>query len=664
MSDDFDPTRVAWVQDDKDLAHLDEAIIDAIECVIDLETTGLDEHARRDGATNGGYPARIVLASLTLPSQEDQGDPTTWVVPLSHPDSPFAGRWREVIARIATTVLENRVPVVNQNMKFDARWVYAHTRVDLAKLIVWDTQIGSSLLDETTSTRLKERAPAVFDVPRWDDFDLSTPGAAERVPLFDLGLYAARDTYWTWRLAEYQRAEMFLHPSTAQDEPMTSDEVEGARLGQLATWVAMPSVASMTAVEQRGIFLDVEWVNERLASNEEAERALREKLVALYTPVDEEGNELSPSFAPTSNYFRGWTELAVEAGDLVVTSLTNTGKAQWSKEVLGRQARQGREVAALLLEHRTMTKQNEFLRSWLGYVTPFGSVHSTYNIGGAATGRLSSSAPNMQQVTKSLRPAYIPRPGYVIADFDLSQIELRVAAFLSRSVPLMQAFEDGLDLHTILASKITGKAMDDVTPDDRQKGKSANFGLLFAMGVQGFQIYAENAYGVVMTLEEAAIAHETFFTTWTGLREWQDRMRNRAHSIAQVTSPLGRVRRLPDIHSANDHLVGAAERIAINSPVQGMASDIMQLAIAIIEGTLPGSVAMQDVRIVGSVHDSLVAELPEGRWHELTERILWVMTQGVLEPMRALGCDFDVPLAAEATVGTRWSLDDVGRIAS
>jgi DNA polymerase-1 len=272
----------------------------------------------------------------------------------------------------------------------------------------------------------------------------------------------------------------------------------------------------------------------------------------------------------------------------------------------------------------------------------------------------------MQQVTKALRPAFVPRVGYVLGDFDLSQIELRVAAFLSRSRPMMEAFQDGADLHTRLAAKITGKFEGDVTPAERQKGKSANFGLLFDMGTTGFRIYAENAYGVQMSYQEADEVREAFFSTWAGLRDWQDRQRVRARATGQVTSPLGRVRRIPDMFSHDDARVAGGERIAINSPVQGMASDIMQLAIALIEGTVPGhgSQVAPGVRVVGSVHDSLVAELPVDNWKESAQIVLEVMTNLVLEPMREMGCDFDVPLAAEATVGTRWGLSDIGTIQS
>src|SRR6478752_3458046 len=267
VSDDFDLSTVTWAMDEESLGFLCEAIEQCDLVVADLETTGLDEHAVSGGATNGGYPARVALASFTLPTDVVHlGTPTTWVLPLSHPDSPWSGKWRMTLRRVALAIQEADRPISNHNVKFDARWVYAYTWVDLSRQIVWDTQMSSHLLDENSSTKLKERAPQTFGVPPWDEFDLSKPGAAERVPLFDLGLYAARDTYWTWRLHEYHRTAMFLG-EFVDERPEAPEEIESARLGRLAVWCAMPTTATLTAIEQRGFLLDTDWTQGELADH-------------------------------------------------------------------------------------------------------------------------------------------------------------------------------------------------------------------------------------------------------------------------------------------------------------------------------------------------------------------------------------------------------------
>lgn len=690
MSEDyFDPESVAWVLDGEALGHLKEAIYTCTEVVIDLEMTGLNEHATRD-TPGWNYPARIVLASITLPHEGDsfyERKPTTWVVPLSHPHSPFLGRWVRVMSFIASNIKVAGKPVINQNMKFDSRWIFAHTGVDLAPQIAWCTMQGSHMLDENSSTRLKERAPKVFGVERWDDFDLSTPGAAERVPLFDLGLYAARDTFYAWGLAEFQRKIMFLHPETRDTEPEGPGEVEDARLGKLATWCTMPMVSALTSVEQRGMRLDVSWVHAKIAEHEDEAAQLKEKLVSRYPQAGLDPADAS--FAPTSHWFRAWTEAACDAGDLRVTAMTPGGQPAWGKSVLLRLARAGSEVADQLLAYRGHVKKLEYLRSWLGFVTPRGFIHTTYNCARVVTGRLSSDSPNIQQVTAELKPAYVPsRRGYVILDFDYSQIELRIAAFISRCEVMLQAFREGKDLHSMLALKILQighqhdraralergdrqrlaelqkeLTLDDVTPPARQAGKSANFGLLYMMQWYGFQQYAETVYGISFTEDEAQMVFQAFYEQWTGIGPWHERTIAKAMATGQVVSPIGRVRRVPGIHDGSDRLELMAQRAAVNSPVQGFGSDLMQIASAWIAGRLPGTTAVPDAYVIGTVHDNIIVEAPQDRWEEVARQVIdrMINVNWVLQKM---GCTLDVPLAVEVKAGTRWGLSDVGSMSS
>lgn len=658
MTDTFAVDRIAWVYDDTDLDVLLGEIEQAPVVVYDLETTGLDEHAVTDGSTNGGIAARVVMASFTLPRYDEhgrvKGEPSTYLLPLSHPESMWLGSWRSVLTRLAEAMKGRRL--VGHNVKFDNRWIHALTGVNLAPSTWWDTQISSHLIDENSSTKLKERAPRTFGVDRWDDVELKSPGAAERESLIKLGIYAARDTYWTWKLYEkHSRAMVPANPEELFDE----DEIEMARLGDLTLWCAMPTTATLTAIEQRGMRLDMEWVRQEIERMEELRETSRSALVHRYTGMDPD----KASFAATSIWFMEWAGKAVDNGDLKVAALTPTGKPQWSKKVLTRQAREGSEVAALLLDHRKAVKRLEFLRSWQDMVTREGRIHSTYNAGSVLTGRLSSNSPNMQQVTYELRPAFVPSEGYVLADLDYSQIELRVAAFLSRSDPMMSAYVNGEDLHSIMASRISGKPIEKVTKQERQAGKAANFGLLYGMGAYGFREYAETAYGVHLTDHEAAVIHRTFFETWDGIRQWHARQINTVQSRGQVISPIGRVRRLPDVWGDDDRRAGHAERNAINSPVQGFASDIMQIAAALIEGLVPGfGEGVTQARLVGTVHDSIIVEVPADDWRYVTTQCKDVMESLVPKVLAKLGCDFDVPLQADASVGTRWGLTDVGEL--
>lgn len=658
MSDEFDVTRVTWVLDDSALQRLKAVLADSAEVSFDLETTGLNEFAPN---------AKIVLASFTVPSPGNPLEADTWLLPLYHPESVWLGSWKRVYRDVARLLIGKFL--MAHNGKFDCRWTHRHTGVDLSSSLMWDSRVSSHALDENSSTKLKERAPDTFGVERWDDFDLSEDGAALRVPLIDLGLYAARDTYWTWRLCMNHRVRMYIH-EMSDHPPISEDEVEDARLGTLSVWCTMPTTRTLTAIEQRGILLDTAWVEAKIEEYDAIRKVEKAWLVgpALGEHLDREEAGLQAehaSFAPTSHWFRRWTEAQVSMGNLKITSMTKNGNPQWNKAVLIRQARAGSVHAERLLKYRDAVKKLEFLRAWLGYVRDDGAIHAQYNVGSLITGRLSSQAPNMQQITKVLRPAFVPRPGYVIADFDLSQIELRIAAFISRCEPMIAAFQRGDDLHTMLAGRITSKMnnLSAVTPEERQAGKSANFGLLYQMSAMGFRSYAETVYDVSFTRQEAEDIHRAFFEMWTGMREWHSRSISRAHKTGQVLSPIGRVRRLPGIYSGHDAKVSHAERAAINAPVQGFASDLMQIAAAIIEGNLPGYEPVPDCRLVATVHDSIVGELPEDRWEEVAKRVLEVMTVDVLDVLRTrFGVEFDVPLEAEASVGTRWGLKDVGEM--
>lgn len=661
---------ITWVWGKEDLKRLVKAIHASQKVVMDLETTGLDEYAEAGGDTNGGYPARIVLAALTLPNAEhavagaydwrtfDGEQPMTYLVPLSHPASPLLGAWRKVMAIIGREINRSGKPFVNANIKFDARWVFAQAGVDLSDRIEWDTTVSSQLVDTEARTRLKIRAARDFGIEEWDDFDLSTPGAAERVDLIQLGEYAARDTYYTWKIEEEHRDQMFL---TGDEEPFDSDDIQMARLGKVATYVAMPTVKTLTKVEQRGFLLDVDWVHAKIEEMDALRLKACEDILGLYgtAPAPAPAKD-GVTTAATSKWFQGFVAQAIEAGDLRVTARTDSGNAQWNKAVLIAQQRQGSPAADALLRHRDATKTLEFLRSWLELRDPNNVIHATYNVGFVKTGRLSSSNPNVQQISARLKPAFIPRPGHVLLDLDYSQVELRVAAFISRSQPMIEAFQRGDDLHRLLAAKIAGKAPEDVTSLERKRAKAGNFGLLYGMSPGGFQSYAATAYDVSLTLAEAQAVHSAFFEMWDGMRQWHERAKRRAYERGYVTSPIGRTQWLSDLYSKSSFKSSHAERNALNSPVQGFGSDLMQMAAASIMGTLPGYPLPRvgGAHVVATVHDEICIEVPQDRWQEILIECKRRM-EDVNTFLRPLDCQMDVPIVAGPSAGTRWGVHDL-----
>lgn len=660
QGDLFDPTRVAWIWDADDIDTVIREIHAHPFITFDIEGTGLDEHATEGGPTNGGVAARVALLQLTLAKSLDDLDPVTWLIPLSHKGASLFPQWVSVLRRVAQAMLDSGADLTGHNVRFDCRWIFAATGVDLTPNIGWDTMVVEHLLDENTTTKLKVRAQRRFGVERWDDVDLSTPGAAERVPLLDLGMYGARDTYWTWRLRVAQQWDLWLAPDQDADEWLEDEERTLLRLGSHAEFCVMPMVRNLAAVEQRGFRLDRDWVHSTLAECEEIVQRVSTELAALWD-LPEEHADLAVSWAPTSNWFRAWTDEAVRLRRLRVDSMTGTGRPQWNSAVLKRQQREGNEVAGRLLELRQASKRAEFLRSWLELASPASRIHASYNVGRVSTGRLSSSDPNLQQVTKALKPAFVPDPGMLVVELDYSQIELRVAAFIARCQPMIDAYVRGDDLHRLMAAQVTGKDPDDVTPEERQRGKAANFGLLYMQTPEGFQTYAETAYGVMLTLEQAYESYDAFFETWDGMAQWHQRVIHTLTRDGQIVSPLGRVRRLENALTGDPYLVSEAARQGCNAPVQSFASDVMQIVAAGIGGgfgkPVPG------VQMVSTVHDSIVVQVPADDWKRAVGQTMQRMINPhrLLEPM---GCFLDVPLAVEATVGTRWGKGDVAIVVS
>ena len=660
QGDLFDPTRIAWIWDADNIDTLIREIHRHPFITFDIEGTGLDEHATEGGPTNGGVAARVALLQLTLAKSLDDLDPVTWLVPLSHKGASLFPQWVEILRRVAQAMKDSGADLTGHNARFDCRWIFAATGVDLTMNLSWDTMVVEHLIDENTTTKLKVRASRRFGVERWDDVDLSTPGAAERVPLLELGLYGARDTYWTWRVRVAQQHELWLMPDDEPDGTETEDDREMIRLGSHVEFCVMPMVRNLAAVEQRGFRLDQQWVADRLGAVGDIAAEASAELAGLYD-LGEEAKDLDISWAPTSNWFRAWTEAAVDARGLRVDSMTKTGRPQWNSAVLKRQQRQGNEVAGRLLELRQAAKQGEFLRSWQELVTPASRIHASYNVGRVSTGRLSSSEPNLQQVTKKLKPAFVPDPGMLVVELDYSQIELRVAAFIARSQPMLDAYARGDDLHRLMAAQITGKDPVDVTADERQRAKASNFGLLYMQTPEGFQTYAETAYGVVLTLEQAYESYEAFFALWDGMAQWHQDVIKTITREGQIVSPLGRVRRLENALTGDPYLVGEAARQGCNAPVQSFASDVMQVVAADIGG--PFGDPVPDVQMISTVHDSIVVQVPADDWKRAVARTMkrMINPHHLLEPM---GCYFDVPLAVEATVGTRWGTGDIAVVVS
>lgn len=294
------------------------------------------------------------------------------------------------------------------------------------------------------------------------------------------------------------------------------------------------------------------------------------------------------------------------------------------------------EVAAILRYRRASKAISTFSNKLTDHIHPVsGRIHPSYWQIGASTGRFSCSNPNLQQIPKEarFRDCFVPAPGnkFVIADY--SQIELRVAAAISRDPVMIKAYKNNEDLHRETAAVLIGKKPSEITKEERQLAKAVNFGLLFAMGARGLSNYAESGYGVKMSVKEAQEFIERFFNHYTGLKYLKRRVG--LSSQHEVRTLSGRRYLLSEDTGLS---------VKLNIPVQGTAADLLKIAL----GRLPRALEDTGAMIVAIVHDEIILEVPESA-AEKAKRILVEVMEGAGDGL------MDVPLVAEATIADSWA---------
>jgi DNA polymerase I-like protein with 3'-5' exonuclease and polymerase domains len=637
VTDDFNPRSVRHVLSEPAIQEFHDALAQVPEVSLDLETTGLRAW------DSGSLESRISMIQCQIPGGRN------YIMPLSHPEGPWVPRWRMLLREIASLMKHHNVGIVGQNIPFDLVWIYAHTGIDLADQITWDTRLSSHLLNENISASLKDRASRTFGISRWDDIPLTTYAASERAGYFDLAYYGARDTYWTWRLAELHRQQMYVGKDPDTVDWFDPDVKQRLLLGDLMTDLAIPALRSLTRTQMVGFGIDGETVaaelDQRMVTVKKEVEFL-DGAAERYAAEDSEWVHSEHSYEPTSKFFLQLMNNAVKKQDIRVLALTDTGRPSWDKSVLTRQAKNS-ELAKSLLNYRAASKASQYLKSWADNTGRDGRVHATYNVGITVTGRLSCQEPNLQQVSKPLRHCFVARPGHILAELDYSQIELRIAATLGNIEPVIEMYRKGEDLHRAMAARVAHIEPADVTDVQRQRAKPVNFGFLFGMGAPKFTAYAADSYDVIYTLEEAEAAREAFFEMWAGLSNWHARLGMEAERYGQLVSAFGRVRRFP-YGAQGGHAAGQA----LNFPVQSAASDLMMRGMAQLHRYL---VRRGECEIVATVHDSVILEIPEDRHESVISRARDFLTdaRALAEPF---GFHLAVPLEVDVKISKNWGM--------
>jgi DNA polymerase-1 len=294
---------------------------------------------------------------------------------------------------------------------------------------------------------------------------------------------------------------------------------------------------------------------------------------------------------------------------------------------------------------------------WFEHRDQNGRVHSNYKLFGTVTGRLSGEG-GIQQIPRDpfIRAILGATPGWSFLQADFSQVELRIAAMLANEKRMLRQYLNGEDIHMIRACRMTGKVAADVTKEERKKAKPVSFGFIYGMGAPKFVDYAFDNYGVKVTEAESHETREGFFEDYPALRPWHERQRRLARRYQRVSSPIGRVRHLPDILSTDKDVRAESERQAINSPVQSFASDLMLMALIRLHAR--SKVENLDkhgptMYILGTVHDSILFEIKNGH-EEYWAPIIKAEMEDMEYVQRTFGFDVTVPIIADIEIGTHW----------
>jgi DNA polymerase-1 len=578
---------------------------------LDTETTALD-------------PMRADLVGLSLAIAPGR----SWYLPFAHvaPDGELAGVAPRNLPLLASPALaplrellaDPRVPKAGHNIKYD--WlVLRRAGTELAG-VTYDSMLASFVLDPgRRSHAIDELARDRLSLVLRTYGELVGRGRSERpfatLPVADAARYCAADSEMVLRL------EAAFRP-----------ELEDHELLRLLETIELPLIGVLADMEWRGVRIDLERLGEIARA---FARELAELEQAIYYAA---GTEFNINSTPQLRH------VLFEKIQLPVQKKTKTGPST-DYEVLEQLASQGHEVPRLLIEYRELSKlKSTYVDALPGFINPHtGRIHTSFNQTGAATGRLSSSDPNLQNIPvrtrrgEAIRRAFVAPPGSLLLTADYSQIELRLLAHLSGDTAFVQAFEQGGDIHRQTAAIIFGKPQEQVTPEMRARAKTINFGTIYGQG----PFALSRQLGI--SQEEARAFIQEYFTRFAGVRAWLDRTVAEARQRGYVETLFGRRRYIPELKDRNYNIRAFGERTATNSPLQGSAADLIKLAMIGIAGALKERGLAS--RMILQVHDELVLEVPTGEEEGATELVKRHMEQAT---------SLRVPLVVTTGLGTNW----------
>ena len=542
-------------------------------------------------------------------------------VPVAHDydGAPKQISRRKVLEKLRPLLESEKPRIVGQNLKYD-RNVLANYRIELNG-IAHDSMLQSYVLDSVgTRHDMTSLAGKYLGRTVTSYEDVAGKGAKQvsfnQVPIGQASAYAAEDADITLRLHRTLWPKLAAQPG----------------LRELYTRIEMPLLDVIARMERNGVLVDKEILKRQ---SDQLKEQMQEVEQQAHRLAGQSFNIGSP---------KQIQEILYEKMQLPVTARTPKGQPSTAESVLQELAAE-HELPALILRHREFSKLKSTYTDRLPeQVNPVSRrVHTSYHQAVAATGRLSSSDPNLQNIPirteegRKIRRAFIASPGNVLLAADYSQIELRIMAHLSADAALLAAFAAGSDIHRATAAEVFGASMAEVSPEQRRAAKAINFGLIYGMSAFGL------ARQLGIDRGSARRYVEKYFERYPGVKEYMDATRIRARETGYVETVFKRRLYLPDIAARNAARRQYAERTAINAPMQGTAADIIKRAMIEIDKKLLRS--GKNIRMIMQVHDELVFEVAEAEVIEYSGEIRNLMSGAAA---------LSVPLIVDIGTGANW----------
>lgn len=593
---DVDSAKYQLVESEADIQQWIKKAESAKAFCFDTETTGLDP-----------MKARVIGVALSIKAGE------ACYIPIPNNDE---GTKR---LKLLERLFQSTSLKIAQNLKYD--WhILRNAGINL-KPPFYDTMLAHYLIEPDQRHGMDRLAQKYLNyTPISIETLIGKKGknqlSMEDVEMDKLVNYAAEDADITLRLKEIL-------------EPLVKEQNAQSVLEELE----LPLIPVLLDMEREGIRVNTQFLNDY---SKELTKDIAAHEKAIYEMAGVEFNIASPK----------------QLGEVLFDRLqlddkakkTKTGQYKTGEDILIKLADRS-EIVRHILDFRQLQKLKSTYVDALPQMvnTDTGKIHTTFNQTVAATGRLSSMNPNLQNIPirtekgRLVRKAFIPSEGNVLVSADYSQVELRVVASISGDEGMIDAFNQGLDIHSATAAKVFGVGLEEVTKEQRYKAKSVNFGLIYGQGAFGL---SQNL-GISRT--EAKEIIENYFTQFPKIKQYMDVVIEGAKSKGYVETLLGRRRYIRDINSGNATVRGFAERNAINAPIQGTAADMIKIAMIEIHEALKGSNLQS--KMILQVHDELIFDVPVNEKEELKALVIENMSNAM--PLK-------VPLLVEAGEGKNW----------